>query len=68
MVAEDHYPQGGLAAAVMEALATEPKPARVAHCAVRNLPTSGTPAELMEAAGISADHIAEAARSLLGGK
>ena len=52
----------------MEALATEPKPARVAHCAVRNLPTSGTPAELMEAAGISADHIAEAARSLLGGK
>ena len=68
VVAEDHYPQGGLAAAVMEALATEPKPARVAHCAVRNLPTSGTPAELMEAAGISADHIAEAARSLLGGK
>jgi len=65
VVAEDHYPQGGLGAAVMEALALEPSPPRVAHCAVRELPTSGTPDELMEAAGISARWIAEAARSLL---
>jgi transketolase len=35
---------------------------------VRGLPTSGTPGELMDAAGISAEHIAAAARSLLGGK
>jgi transketolase len=67
VVAEDHYPQGGLAAAVMEALALEPQPPRVAHCAVRNLPTSGSPVELMEAEGITADHIAAAARSLLTG-
>ena len=65
VVAEDHYPQGGIAAAVMEALSGEVSPPRVAHCAVRGLPTSGTPAELMEAAGISAPQIAAAARALL---
>jgi transketolase len=65
VVAEDHYPQGGLGAAVMEAMATESRPPRVGHCAVRGLPGSGTPEELMEAAGISPRHIAEAARSLL---
>jgi transketolase len=64
LVAEDHYPQGGLGAAVMEALADEPRPPRVRHCAVRGLPTSGTPEELMEAAGISARQIAAAAREL----
>jgi transketolase len=67
VVAEDHYPEGGLGAAVLEALALEPSPPRVAHCAVRGLPTSGTPGELMEAAGISAARIADAARSLVGG-
>jgi transketolase len=66
VVAEDHYPEGGLGAAVLEALAADPSPPRVAHCAVRGLPGSGTPAELMEAAGISARHIAEAARGLVG--
>jgi transketolase len=65
VVAEDHYPQGGLGAAVLEALATEATPPRVAHCAVRSLPTSGKPEELMEAAGISPRQIAEAARGLL---
>jgi transketolase len=64
VVAEDHYPEGGLAAAVMEALASEPHPPRVSHCAVRGLPTSGTPDELMDAAGISPAHIVEAARKL----
>ncbi len=67
VVAEDHYPQGGLGAAVMEALAGDASPPRVAHCAVQDLPTSGKPEELMEAAGISAGHIAEAARTLLNG-
>jgi transketolase len=65
LVAEDHYPEGGLGAAVLEALALEASPPRVAHCAVRGLPTSGTPQELMEAAGISASRIAAAARDLL---
>jgi len=65
VVAEDHYPEGGMAAAVLEALSMEASPPRVAHCAVRDLPTSGTPQELMEAAGISTRHIVEAARGLV---
>jgi transketolase len=65
LVAEDHYPEGGLAAAVLEALALEASPPRVAHCAVRGLPGSGKPEELMEAAGISASRIAAVARDLL---
>jgi transketolase len=68
LVAEDHYPEGGLGAAVMEALAADPDPPRVVHCAVRGLPTSGTPAELMEAAGISAGQIAAAATELAKGR
>ena len=68
VVAEDHYPQGGLGAAVMEAMAAETSPPRIAHCAVRGLPGSGKPEELMEAAGISAGHIAAAARGLLRGE
>jgi transketolase len=65
VVVEDHYPQGGLGATVMEALAMEPKPPRVAHLAVRGLPTSGQPQELMDAAGITAPHIVRAAKGLL---
>ena len=41
-------------------------PAQITHLAVRGLPGSGTPAELMDAAGISAAHIVQAARDLLG--
>jgi transketolase len=65
VVAEDHYPQGGMASAVLEALANDAERPRLAHCAVHGLPTSGTPSELMEAAGISANHIVAAARTLL---
>jgi transketolase len=66
VVVEDHYPQGGIGEAVLEALNDARRSARVAHLAVRGLPGSGTPAELMEAAGISGGHIAHAARDLLG--
>lgn len=65
VVVEDHYPEGGIGAAVMEALAGEPQPPRVAQCAVRGLPTSGTAEELMDAAGISAKHIVAAAEKLI---
>jgi transketolase len=65
VVVEDHYPQGGIGATVMEALSMEPKPPRVAHLAVRGLPTSGKPEELMDAAGITARHIVRAAKGLL---
>lgn len=40
-------------------------PVRIRHLAVRDLPGSGTPAELMEAARILAGQIAAAARELL---
>ncbi len=65
VIAEDHYPQGGLGAAVLEALAGAGLPLRVRQCAVSSLRGSGTPDELMEAAGISAARIAAAARELL---
>jgi transketolase len=67
VVAEDHYPQGGIGGAVLEAFNDAGRPVRISHLAVRGLPGSGTPAELMEAAGISAGQIAKAAWALLGG-
>jgi transketolase len=64
VIVEDHYPEGGLGAAVMEALAAD-APTRIAHLAVKGLPTSGKPEELMNAAGISTRHIVAAATKLL---
>ena len=65
VVAEDHYPEGGIGSAVLEAFNDAGHPVQITHLAVRDLPGSGTPAELMDAAGISAGHIAQAARDLL---
>jgi transketolase len=67
VIVEDHYPEGGIGSAVLEALNDAGHPVRIAHLAVRGLPGSGTAAELMEAAGISASQVAQAARELLGG-
>jgi transketolase len=66
VVVEDHYPEGGIGGAVLEAFSDAGHPAQITHLAVRGLPGSGTPAELMDAAGISADRVAQAARDLLG--
>src|SRR5947209_3707317 len=63
VVVEDHYPQGGIGAAVLEALAADPAP-RVVHLAVKGLPESGKPEELMNAAGISSKSIVAAATKL----
>ena len=66
VIVEDHYPEGGLGAAVLESLAGADVPAlHIAHLAVRDLPGSGTPAELLNEAGISAPHIIHAARHLV---
>jgi len=65
VVAEDHWPEGGIAEAVLSAFADSDERPRVVHLAVRELPGSGTPAELLAAAGIDADHIAAAARELV---
>ncbi len=67
VIVEDHYPEGGLAAAVLEAMAADAAP-RVVHLAVRDLPTSGKPEELMNAAGISSRHIVAAATKLAAAK
>jgi transketolase len=64
VVAEDHWPEGGLGEAVLSALAGEQL--QFVHLAVREMPGSGTPAELLAAAGIDAEHIADAARQLVG--
>jgi transketolase len=67
VVAEDHWPEGGLGEAVLSALAQHgAEDLRYEHLAVNIMPGSGSPDELMDAAGISARHIADAVRRLLG--
>ncbi|MFJ9761573.1 transketolase [Streptomyces sp. NPDC101149] len=66
VVAEDHHPEGGLGSAVADALLAARVPQlRLSHLAVRKMPGSGTTAELLDAAGISARHIDAAAKELL---
>jgi transketolase len=62
---EDHWPEGGLGEAVLSALAELDEHPAVTHLAVAGMPTSGKPAELLAAAGIDREHIAEAARRLV---
>jgi transketolase len=62
---EDHWPEGGLGDAVLEAAADTDEPPRVVKLAVREMPRSGTPEECMAAAGIDAEHIVAAARHLV---
>ena len=62
---EDHAPEGGLGDAVLEALAEADGRPPVHKLAVRIMPTSGTPDELLHAAEIDADAIAGAARALV---
>src|SRR6266566_5146799 len=66
LTVEDHWPEGGIGDAVLEALSDGETPARVVRLAVRDMPGSGKPVELLAAAGIDADHIVEAARALVG--
>ena len=66
VVVEDHYPAGGIGDAVLAAFNDAGHPVRITHLAVQGLPGSGTPAELMEAAGISASRVVQAARDILG--
>jgi transketolase len=61
---EDHWPEGGLGDAVLEALSEAEARPPVRKLAVRTMPVSGKPDELMHAAGIDAEAIASAAREL----
>jgi transketolase len=63
---EDHFPEGGLGDAVLAALAEKDEHPHVLKLAVREMPRSGKPDELLNAYGIDAEHIAEAARQLVG--
>jgi transketolase len=66
VVAEDHWPEGGLGEATLSALAEGGTDSlKFEHLAVSGMPTSGSSEELMDAAGISAEHIADAVRKLL---
>jgi transketolase len=66
VVVEDHWFEGGLGDAVLDAFAdTRVDGIRVIKLAVRDMPGSGTPAQLMDAAGIDADHLMQAVKSLL---
>jgi transketolase len=62
---EDHWPEGGVGDAVLAALAEMDEPPQVIKLAVRELPKSGKPEELLSRAGIDAEHIATAARQLV---
>jgi transketolase len=65
VTAEDHWPEGGLGAAVLSALTAGDGAARVRNLAVSGMPGSGTPEELMHEAGIDAEAIAAAALELV---
>src|SRR5438552_2372496 len=66
VVVEDHWPEGGIGDAVLAALAERGvREVRYRHLAVRKMPGSGKPAELLDAAGISTVHIVRAAKELV---
>ena len=63
---EDHWPEGGLGEAVLEAFTgRDGALPRIVKLAVQSMPGSGTPAELMEEAGISAHDIVQSVRALV---
>jgi transketolase len=64
VTAEDHWPEGGLGEAVLAALAGLEEHPRVQVLGVAGMPGSGKPTELLAAAGIDREHIADAARRL----
>jgi transketolase len=67
VIAEDHHPEGGLGCAVNDALLTAGQSnLSIVHLAVRGMPGSGSGVELLAWAGIDADHVAAAARQLIG--
>ena len=66
VVVEDHYPEGGLGEAALTALSHAVRAVPRAAPRRARCPGSGTPQELMEAAGIAAADIEAAALRLLG--
>ncbi|CAM3168952.1 transketolase [Corallococcus sp. ZKHCc1 1396] len=66
LVVEDHWSEGGLGDAVLEAFTGErARLPTVVRLAVKKLPGSGKPDELLSAAGIDAEHIVDSVTSLV---
>ena len=63
VVVEDHWPEGGLGEAVLAALAEEGVSCDFRHLAVREMPRSGKPDELLARYRIDAAAILDAARN-----
>lgn len=61
---EDHYPEGGLGEAILSAVAEE-RSVIVRKMAVPTLPRSGSPNDLLDHYGISANHIIKTAKLIL---
>jgi transketolase len=67
VVVEDHWVEGGIGDAVLAALAEKGfRDLRYRHLAVRKMPGSGKPAEMLDDAGLSTVHIVRAVKALLG--
>src|SRR5438876_546938 len=67
VVVEDHWLEGGIGDAVLAALADRGfRDLHYRHLAVRKMPGSGKPAEMLDDAGISTVHIVRAVKALLG--
>jgi transketolase len=66
LTVEDHWPEGGLGDAVLDALAACENRPPVRKLAVTAMPVSGKPGELLHAAHIDAEAVVTAARQLLG--
>lgn len=64
VVVEDHYAEGGIGDAVAAALADQ-EGVRMQHLAVRAIPRSGKPEELLAAFMIDAEHIAGTVRRMI---
>ncbi len=62
VVAEDHFQNGGLGDAVAQALSGK---AEIIHLAVKDLPRSGKPEELLDKYGIDANHIKKSVKKLI---
>jgi transketolase len=62
VVVEDHFQNGGLGDAVAQALGGK---AEIIHLAVKDLPRSGKPEELLDKYGINASHIKKAVKELI---
>jgi hypothetical protein len=66
VVVEDHRPEGGLGDAMLDVFTRTRRPLpTVIKLAVRFMPGSGEPAQLMHAAGIDAAHIVQAVNELI---